>query len=393
MSTQTHQYKDLEPDEAYYFKPEDLEEDEMILNMGPQHPSTHGVLRIELKTDGEIVKDARPHIGYLHRNFEKHAENIDYQGVIPFTDRLDYVASMTNSLSYAVAVEKLMGIELNERVQSIRVITSELQRIASHLLAIGTYGLDVGAFTPFLHAFREREKVLDLFEWLCGARLLYNYNWIGGVSHDFPDTWTDRALVFLDQFEPVIDELDELLSYNKIFTKRTADVGIIPPELAISYALTGPNLRGSGIKWDVRKEDPYFGYEKYDFDVPIGQGRFGPIGSCWDRYYVRVEEMRQSLRITRQAIEKMPAEGDVREGVPKRVKPKPGEAYGRTEAPRGELGFYVVSDGSLIPYRVKARSPCFVAMSLFHELARGEMIADMVAIIGSLDIVLGEIDR
>lgn len=393
MSTQTHQYKDLEPDEAYYFKPEDLEADEMILNMGPQHPSTHGVLRIELKTDGEIVKEARPHIGYLHRNFEKHAENIDYQGVIPFTDRLDYVASMNNSLTYAVAVEKLMGIEINERVQSIRVITSELQRIASHLLAIGTYGLDVGAFTPFLHAFREREKVLDLFEWLCGARLLYNYNWIGGVSHDFPDTWTDRALVFLDQFEPVIDELDELLSYNKIFTKRTADVGIIPPELAVGYALTGPNLRGSGIKWDLRKEDPYFGYEKYEFDVPIGQGRFGPIGSCWDRYYVRVEEMRQSLRITRQAIEQMPAEGDVREGVPKRVKPKPGEAYGRTEAPRGELGFYVVSDGSLIPYRVKARSPCFVAMSLFHELARGEMIADMVAIIGSLDIVLGEIDR
>ncbi len=392
MSTQT-QYKDLEPDEAYAFKPEDLEEGEMILNMGPQHPSTHGVLRIELKTDGEIVKDARPHIGYLHRNFEKHAENIDYQGVIPFADRMDYVGSMNNSLTYAVAVEKLMGIELNERVQAIRVITSELQRIASHLLAIGTYGLDIGAFTPFLHCFREREKVLDLFEWLCGARLLYNYNWIGGLSHDLPDTWTDRALVFLDQFEPVIDELDELLSYNKIFTKRTADVGIIPPELAVSYALTGPNLRGSGIKWDVRKEEPYCGYEKYEFDIPIGQGRYGPIGSCWDRYYVRVEEMRQCVRITRQAIEKMPAEGDVREAVPKRVKPKPGEAYGRTEAPRGELGFYVVSDGSLIPYRVKGRSPCFVAMSLFHELAKGEMIADMVAIIGSLDIVLGEIDR
>ena len=392
MSTQT-QYKDLEPDEAYAFKPEDLEEGEMILNMGPQHPSTHGVLRIELKTDGEIVKDARPHIGYLHRNFEKHAENIDYQGVIPFADRMDYVGSMNNSLTYAVAVEKLMGIELNERVHAIRVITSELQRIASHLLAIGTYGLDIGAFTPFLHCFREREKVLDLFEWLCGARLLYNYNWIGGLSHDLPDTWTDRALVFLDQFEPVIDELDELLSYNKIFTKRTADVGIIPPELAVGYALTGPNLRGSGIKWDVRKEEPYCGYEKYEFDIPIGQGRYGPIGSCWDRYFVRVEEMRQSVRITRQAIEKIPAEGDVREAVPKRVKPKPGEAYGRTEAPRGELGFYVVSDGSLIPYRVKGRSPCFVAMSLFHELAKGEMIADMVAIIGSLDIVLGEIDR
>jgi NADH-quinone oxidoreductase subunit D len=392
MSTQTH-YKDLEPDEQYAFKPEDLEEDEMILNMGPQHPSTHGVLRIELKTDGEVVKDSRPHIGYLHRNFETHAENIDYQGVIPFTDRMDYVGAMNNSLTYAVAVEKLMGIELNERVQSIRVITSELQRIASHLLAIGTYGMDIGAFTPFLHCFREREKILDLFEWLCGARLLYNYNWVGGVSHDLPDGWTDRAKVFLDQFEPVIEELDELLSHNKIFTKRTADVGIIPPELAVGYALTGPNLRGSGIKWDIRKEDPYCGYDKYEFDVPVGQGRYGPIGSCWDRYYVRVDEMRQSVRITRQAIDKMPAEGDVLEGVPKRVKPKPGEAYGRTEAPRGELGFYVVSDGSLIPYRVKGRSPCFVAMSIFHEIAKGEMIADMIAIIGSLDIVLGEIDR
>jgi NADH-quinone oxidoreductase subunit D len=391
MSSQT--YKDLAPDEAYAFKPEDLEPDEMILNMGPQHPSTHGVLRIELKTDGEIVKDAQPHIGYLHRNFEKHAENIDYQGVIPFTDRMDYVGSMNNSLTYAVAVEKLMGIELNERVQSIRVITSELQRIASHLLALGTYGMDLGAFTPFLHAFREREKILDLFEWLCGARLLYNYNWIGGLSHDLPDQWTERAKVFLEQFEPVIDELDNLLSHNKIFTKRTADVGIIAPELAVGYALTGPNLRGSGIKWDIRKEDPYCGYEKYDFDVPVGQGRYGPIGSCWDRYFVRVEEMRQSVRITRQAIEQMPAEGDVHESVPKRVKPAPGEAYGRTEAPRGELGYYVVSDGGLIPYRVKGRSPCFVAMSLFREIAKGEMIADMIAIIGSLDIVLGEIDR
>ncbi len=392
MSTQT-QYKDLEPDETYAFKPEDLEEGEMILNMGPQHPSTHGVLRIELKTDGEVVNDARPHIGYLHRNFEKHAENIDYQGVIPFTDRMDYVGSMANSLSYAVAVEKLMGIELNERVECIRVIVSELQRIASHLLAIGTYGLDIGAFTPFLHSFVEREKILDLFEWLCGARLLYNYNWVGGVSHDLPEGWTGRAKVFLDQFSPVIEELDELLSHNKIFTARTATVGIIPPELAVGYALTGPNLRGSGIKWDIRKEDPYCGYEKYDFDVPVGQGRYGPIGSCWDRYYVRVDEMRQSVRILRQALDQLPAEGDVHESVPKRVKPKPGEAYGRTEAPRGELGFYVISDGSLIPMRVKGRSPCFVAMSIFHEIAKGEMLADMIAIIGSLDIVLGEIDR
>ena len=392
MSTQTR-YKDLVPDETYAFRVEELKEDEMILNMGPQHPSTHGVLRIELKTDGEVVKDARPHIGYLHRNFEKHAENIDYQGVIPFTDRMDYVGSMTNSLSYAMAVEKLMGIEVNERVQSLRVIVSEFQRIASHLLAIGTYGMDIGAFTPFLHSFREREKILDLFEWLCGARLLYNYNWVGGVSHDLPETWTERAIVFLDEFDPVVEELDSLLSHNKIFTARTASVGVIPPELAVGYALSGPNLRGSGIKWDMRKEAPYCGYEKYDFDVPIGQGRYGPIGSCWDRYFVRVDEMRQSSKILRQAIEMLPAEGDVHESVPRRVKPKPGEVYSCIEAPRGELGFYIVSDGGLVPMRVKGRSPCFVAMSVFHEIAKGEMIADMIAIIGSLDIVLGEIDR
>ena len=394
MSTAADKYsKVYEPDEVYAFNPSELEEDEMILNMGPQHPSTHGVLRIELKTDGEVVKDARPHIGYLHRNFEKHAENIDYQGVIPFTDRMDYVASMGNSLTYALAVEKLMGVEVNERVQSIRVITSELQRIASHLLSVGTYGMDIGAFTPFLHSFIEREKILDLFEWLCGARLLYNYNWVGGVSHDLPDGWVDKVRVFVDTFDAAVDDLQNLLSHNKIFTKRTAEVGIIPPDMAVQYAVTGPNLRGSGVKWDLRKDEPYCGYQKYDFEIPVGQGRYGPIGSCWDRYYVRVREMRESQKIIRQALDQLPADGDVHESVPKRVKPKPGEAYARSEAPRGELGYYVVSDGGLIPYRVRGRSPGFVVMGLFHEIAKGEMIADMVAIIGSLDIVLGEIDR
>ena len=366
--------------------------DDMILNMGPQHPSTHGVLRIELLTDGEVVKEARPHIGYLHRNFEKHAENIDYQGVIPFTDRMDYVASMTNSLTYALTVEKLMGIHVNDRVETIRVIMSELQRIASHLLSVGTYGIDLGAFTPFLHCFRDREMVLDLFEWLCGARLLYNYSWVGGVSHDLPDGWMAKCRYFVDQFGHTIDEVDDLLSFNKIFTKRTATVGILPPDLAVNYAISGPNLRGSGIKWDIRKEEPYCGYENYDFEVPIGTGQHGPIGSCWDRYYVRILEMRESCRIILQALDRLP-EGDVHEHVPKRVKPAKGEAYLRTETPRGELAYYVVSDGSLIPFRVKGRSPCFVHMSVFHEIARGEMIADMVAIIGSLDIVLGEIDR
>jgi NADH-quinone oxidoreductase subunit D len=391
MSTKPKQYEIL-PDESYAFKVEQLEEDEMILNMGPQHPATHGVLRLELVTDGEVIKRARPHIGYLHRNFEKHAENIDYQGVIPFTDRMDYVASMGNSLTYALAVEKLMGIEVNDRVQTIRVIMAELQRIASHLLAIGTYGMDIGSFTPFLHCFRERESILDLLEWLCGARLLYNYNWVGGVSHDLPDGWAGKARQFIDSFVPVVDELDDLLSFNKIFTRRTGIVGIIPPEMAVSFALSGPNLRGSGIQWDVRKEEPYCGYQDYDFDVPVGLGKHGPIGSCWDRYYVRVQEMRESAKIVRQALARLP-EGDVHEKVPKRVKPGKGEVYLRTEAPRGELGFYIVSDGSLKPFRVKGRSPCFVAMSLFHEIARGELIADIIAIIGSLDIVLGEIDR
>jgi NADH-quinone oxidoreductase subunit D len=391
MSNKPKQYEVL-PDESYTFRVDQLEEDEMILNMGPQHPATHGVLRLELVTDGELVKQARPHIGYLHRNFEKHAENIDYQGVIPFTDRMDYVASMGNSLTYAMAVEKLMGIEVNDRVTTIRVIVSELQRIASHLLAIGTFGMDIGAFTPFLHCFREREIILDLFEWLCGARLLYNFNWAGGLSHDLPDGWVEKARQFTTSFVPVVDELDDLLSFNKIFTRRTAAVGIIPREMAVDYALSGPNLRGSGIKWDLRKDDPYCGYENYDFDIPVGVGKYGPIGSCWDRYYVRVQEMRESAKIVLQALDRLP-EGNVQEKIPKRVKPAKGEVYLRTEAPRGELGFYIVSDGTLKPFRVKARSPCFVAMSIFHEIARGELIADIIALIGSLDIVLGEIDR
>ena len=367
--------------------------DEMILNMGPQHPSTHGVLRLELHTDGEVVKKLIPHIGYLHRCFEKHAENVDYPGVIPYTDRMDYVASMNNSLGYALAVEKLMGIEVNDRVKTIRVIMAELNRIASHLLAIGTYGMDIGAFTPFLHCFREREKILDLFEWTCGARLLYNYNWVGGLSHDLPDGFNPQARQFLKEFEPVIKEEDQLLSYNKIFIERTANVGVITREMALSYNITGPNLRGSGIQWDLRKDDTYSGYDTYDFEVPVGRGEFGPIGSCWDRYYVRVREMEQSVRIIRQALDRLP-EGDVQEKVPKRVKPPKGEVYARSETPRGELGYYIVSDGAGVnPFRVKVKSPCFTALSILPEIGRGVLIADVIALIGSIDIVLGEIDR
>ena len=366
--------------------------EEMILNMGPQHPSTHGVLRLELETDGEIVKKVIPHIGYLHRCFEKHAEKIDYPGVIPFCDRMDYIASMNNSLGYALAIEKLMQLEVNQRVQSLRILMAELNRIASHLLSIGTYAMDIGSFTPFLHCFREREKVLDLFEWLCGARLLYNYNWVGGVSHDLPEGFVEKTREFLRQFEPVITEMNQLLTYNKIFIERTANVGIITEKQAFSHNVTGPNLRGSGIRWDLRKEEPYCGYETYNFEIPVGLGKFGPLGSCWDRYYVRVREMEQSIQLIIQALDRLP-EGDVQETVPKRIKPPKGETYDRTETPRGELGYYVISDGGLIPFRLKVKSPCFTVLSILPSIAKGAMVADIIAIIGSIDIVMGEIDR
>ena len=371
---------------------EAFEGEEMILNMGPQHPSTHGVLRLELQTDGEVVQKITPHIGYLHRCFEKHAENVDYPGVIPYTDRMDYIASMNNSLGYALAVEKLMGIEVNDRVKTLRIIVAELNRIASHLLSVGTYAMDIGAYTPFLHCFREREKILDLFEWICGARLLYNYNWVGGVSHDIPEGFVEKTRQFLTEFEPVIAEENELLSFNKIFIERTAGVGILGEELALSYNVTGPNLRGSGVSWDLRKAEPYCGYETYDFSVPVGQGKFGPLGSCWDRYYVRVREMEECVKIIRQALDRLP-EGDVQEKVPKKVKPPKGEVYGKTETPRGELGYYIISDGSANPFRIKIKSPCFTALAVLPVISKGEMIADIIAVIGSIDIVMGELDR
>lgn len=375
----------------------DLDTDEMVLNMGPQHPSTHGVLRIELRTDGEVVRSARPHIGYLHRCFEKHAENVDYPGVIPYTDRMDYVASMGNSLGYALAVEKLLGIEVSPYVHTLRVLTAELQRIASHCLAVGTYGMDIGAVTPFLHLFRDREKILDLFEWTCGARLLYNYNWVGGLSHDIPDGFIPACRGFVRHFEETTyPELLELLIENSIFVKRTAGIGVLPVEVGYSYDLTGPNLRGSGVRRDLRKDEPYCGYETYDFEVCVGRGEHGEVGSCFDRNVVRTREMEQSARIIHQALDRLEKmeRTDVREKVPKRVKPAKGEIYSRSEAPRGQLGYYIVADGTSInPYRVKVKSPCFTALSVFHVLARGMFIADIIALIGSLDVVMGEVDR
>lgn len=371
-----------------------LKTQEMVVNMGPQHPSTHGVLRVELTLDGEIVVAAKPHIGYLHRCFEKHSEAMnDYTKVIPYVDRMDYVAAMSNELGFAIAMERLMDIQVNDRVEYIRVIMAELQRIASHLLALGTFGLDIGAFTPFLHCFIHREKVLDIFEKASGARLLYNYIWIGGLMNDVPSDFKKDTAEFVKYFRPQIKELNDLLSFNKIFVDRTANVGVLPAKVAINYGVSGPSLRASGVKWDLRKDDPYSIYDRFDFDVIVGDGRMGTLGDCWDRYIVRVWEMQESLKIIEQALEQMPDEGDVHESLPKKVRPPAGEIYDRTETPRGELGYYIISDKKSTPYRVKARAPSFVNLSVVPAISIGAMVADMVAIIGSVDIVLGEVDR
>ncbi len=367
---------------------------EMVINMGPQHPSTHGVLRMELTLDGEIVTRAVPHIGYLHRCFEKHSEAMnDYTKVIPYVDRMDYVAAMNNELGYAIAMERLMGIEVNERVEYVRVIMAELQRIASHLLAVGTFGLDIGAFTPFLYCFIEREKILDIFEKASGARLLYNYIWIGGLMNDVPADFKTDTAAFVKSFRPKIKELNDLLSNNKIFVDRTANIGVLPAQVAVNYGVSGPSLRGSGFKWDLRKDDPYSIYDRFEFDVIVGNGEMGTLGDCWDRYIVRVWEMEESLKIIEQALDQMPEEGDVQESIPKKIRPPAGEIYCRTETPRGELGYYIISDKSTTPYRVKVRAPSFVNLSVLPAISVGAMVADMVAIIGSIDIVLGEVDR
>ncbi len=369
-----------------------IKTEEMVLNMGPQHPSTHGVLRLELVLEGELIKDVIPHIGYLHRCFEKHAEVMTYPQVIPYTDRMDYLASMYNEFGYVVAVERLLNIEVPERVEYIRVIMGELQRIASHLVALGTYGADIGAFTPFLFCFRDREKILNLFEITCGARLLYNYMWIGGLSHDIHPDFIRLTKDFIKEFRPNLKELNDLLTFNQIFIDRTANVGILPSETAINYGVTGPNLRASGVKWDLRKNDPYSVYHKFDFEIPVGKGEKGTVGDCWDRYYMRVLEMFESMKIIEQAIDNIP-EGDVSSAIPKRIKPPEGQIYSRVENPRGELGYFIISDGSVNPYRVKVRAPSFVNMEVFGELCKDHLVADVVAILGSIDIVLGEIDR
>jgi len=367
---------------------------EMVINMGPQHPSTHGVLRLELTLDGEVIKKVKPNIGYLHRCFEKYAEEVgDYAKVIPYTDRMDYVSAMNQEHGYVLAIEKMLDTEVPEYVEYIRVIAAELQRIASHLLGIGAFGLDLGAFTPFLYLFTEREKILDIFEKISGARLLYNYMAVGGLMRNVHDDFEKDVAEFVKTFRPKIKELNDLLSYNRIFIRRTADIGVLPPKVALNYSASGPVLRGSGVKWDLRKNDPYSIYDKFDFDIPTGSGEMGTKGDCWDRYIVRVREMEQSLRIIEQALEGLPEKIDVTKSIEKRVRPKEGELYFRSETPRGELGYYIISDKKGSPYRVKARAPSFVHLSMLPSISRGALIADLVAIVGSIDIVLGEVDR
>ncbi|MBP7951313.1 MAG: NADH-quinone oxidoreductase subunit D [Verrucomicrobiales bacterium] len=390
----------------------DLIGEKLVLNMGPSHPATHGVLRLVLELDGEIITKAIPDVGYLHRGDEKIAENMHYNQFVPYTDRLDYLAPLANNVAYALAVEKLMGWELPPRGKAIRVICAELARISSHLLGVGVFAMDVGAMTVFLYTFNEREKIYNMCEQLTGARFTTSYTRVGGMIRDLNPPFISQLRQFLDDLLPVIKETDDLLSRNKIFTDRTREIGVITREQAISYGLTGPNLRASGVEHDLRKAHPYLDYHLYDFDIPVGE-----VGDCYDRYLVRMEELRQSHRILTQVLDRLP-EGPINVDDPKSRLPQkekvlmkmeelihhfmvatqgvdapPGEIYFGHENPKGELGFYICSRGGGVPHRLKIRSPSFVNLSCLSEILPGHMVSDVPAVLGSLDFVMGECDR
>ncbi len=396
----------------YQAEADDVLGEKMVLNMGPSHPATHGVLRLVLELDGEIIESAEPHIGYLHRGDEKIAENMHYNQFVPYTDRLDYLAPLANNVAYACAVEKLMGWELPPRGQALRVLCCELARISSHMLGVGVCAMDVGAMTVFLYTFTEREKIYNFCEQLTGARFTTSYTRVGGQLRDLPEGLDQKILKFLEECEQTIDEIAGLLNHNKIYLQRMCDVGVISKEDAINYGLTGPNLRASGVDRDLRKDNPYLGYDKYDFDVPIGEN-----GDCYDRYLVRMEEMRQSIKIIRQVLADFP-EGDInvvnsKSTLPEKervlmnmeelihhfivatqgIEAPAGEVYFAAENPKGELGFYIHSKGGGVPNRLKIRSPSFVNLSICSELLKGHMVSDIPAILGSLDFVMGECDR
>ena len=391
-----------------------LKSETMMLNMGPQHPATHGVLRVVLHLDGEVIVKAVPHIGYLHRGIEKLCEHITYQQCLPYTDRMDYLASICNNIGFVLAVEKLLGVQdaIPERAKTAEVIMFELGRIESHLVGIGTNALDLGAMSAFLYCFKERERIYEILETVCGARLTTSYPRVGGLPLDLPDDFEEKIRNFLKIFPKTLVEVDKLLTRNKIWIERTKGVAYISPEDAIDLGLTGPALRGSGIPYDIRKANPYLGYENYDFDVPVTTE-----GDAYSRYLCRFEEMRQSLRIIQQAIDNLP-DGPYAADLPDVVlpekkltytrmeslirhfvlvyegfKPEPGEVQHAVENPKGELSYYLISDGSGKPYRMRVRGPSFVNMQALSNMVKGSLIADVIAAIGSLDIVLGEIDR
>lgn len=390
-----------------------MEGEQMMINMGPSHPATHGVLRLKVELDGETVTKCDPVVGYLHRGDEKIAENMTYNQFVPYTDRLDYIGPIHNNVTFALAVEQLAGLEMPPRCQAIRLICCEIARLQSHLLGCGVYAMDCGALTAFMYTFTQREKLYSLLEQLCGARFTTSYTRIGGLQRDIPEGWLGNVLKVLDELEPAVEEIDKLMTRNKIFYDRTVDIGVISKEDAIAYGLTGPNLRASGVPLDLRKDRPYLGYEEYDFDVPIGSN-----GDCYDRWLVRLEELRQSARIIRQAIDRMPdgpwyAEEAKKVFVPPKSKVMTsmeeliqnfmivtegpqipaGEAYFEAENPKGALGFYIYSKGGGVPYRLKIRSPSFCNLSILPKMVPGHMVPDIPVVLGSLDFVLGECDR
>ncbi|SFF10596.1 NADH-quinone oxidoreductase subunit D [Thermoflexibacter ruber] len=405
MSKIQYQFKkeNLAISEPTKHKAEQLRTEEMLINLGPQHPSMHGVLRLEVITDGEIIKEVVPHIGYLHRCFEKHAESMAYNQTIPYVDRMDYVAAMNSEHAYALGIEKMLGItqQIPKRVEYIRVLVAELNRIASHFVALGTYGLDIGAVTPFLWLMRDREHILRLLEWVSGARMLYNYIWIGGLYYDLPVGFEEKCQEFADYLQPKLTEFQQLLVENKIFVERTANIGVLPLAMAINYGVTGPMLRASGLKFDLRKVDAYSVYPELDFEIPVGQGQMGTLGDCWDRTYVRAMECAESLKIVKQCLLRLTTdlkrtrEFDPQAAVPKKIRFKEQiDYYARAENPKGELGFFFRTiPNSDIPFRIKARACSFCNLSVLSALSKGVMLADLIAIVGSLDLVMGEVDR
>jgi NADH-quinone oxidoreductase subunit D len=365
-----------------------LRTEELLLNVGPQHPSTHGVFRIIVKLDGEVIKEATPVMGYLHRGTEKLAENLNYTQIIPYTDRMDYVSAMTNNYVLCHAVETIMQLEIPERAEFLRLIVMELQRVASHLVWWGTYLLDIGAMTPFLYAFRDREMIINMFNELCGARLTYFYMRVGGVKWDAPEGWIEKVRDFIPYMRKQLDEYENLVSGNEIFLARLQGVGRYDAKTAIDYGLSGANLRCTGVNWDLRKEQPYSLYDRFEFDVPTSTE-----GDCLARYRLRVAEIRQSLRILEQAVQQMPAPGgDIMGKVPRVIRPPEGEVYSRIESPRGEIGCYIISRGKAEPYRIKFRRPSFVNLQILPKLLIGESMTNLIAILGGIDIVVGEVD-